>query len=273
MSNYFEKIASRTEDTTGNSLSEQNVLPRAVSFERDQVTGKQQSEPEIMTHEKGVLSENEPVKKVQNVFVSIPEVKKSQHEFHNIVPVKERVRESGAAIAGPKYINNSSDTTERQGESNSHPSHKIVQTILLRNEHLSETPKERTSTDELTASNAIKNDFAQIAMPVKQKPIELKDERNLTGRSNLPPQISKDTDTKMETPAILPPEIKTPTAPGKKSSQENKVVIGRISVEVVNKVQASVKTPEEKKRNGETRNESNHHFTSINKLSFGLGQM
>lgn len=64
----------------------------------------------------------------------------------------------------------------------------------------------------------------------------------------------------------------TGTVPAKKAKHENKLVIGRITVEVIRQQQPPVKTKEPQRQNNAVKN-SNTAFSHINKLSFGLGQL
>lgn len=61
--------------------------------------------------------------------------------------------------------------------------------------------------------------------------------------------------------------------PNKNTGQNNKLVIGRITVEVMNQVQPTSKTQEPVKRQSNASKTSSPEFTSNNKLSFGLGQL
>jgi hypothetical protein len=59
----------------------------------------------------------------------------------------------------------------------------------------------------------------------------------------------------------------------KKTKPENKLVIGRITVEVINQVQPTSKSKEQPVRQSVTSNTANTGFSGNNKLIFGLGQL
>lgn len=306
MSNYFQKITSRSGVLAADgNKSSQYILPDKPSLFRgrqNNVVKDEDPQPGLIDDPAAVIPAKPALLKQQNeAEVNLITLLQPKQEMQNIYLPKDHQASPANNQNSPenvqqKYIlqpvrdtspgfkkNEQShiDTVQHPITGNNivQPPVSIIEKITQRNFQNKIVENERT---EIRLVSEAKNDilFSTVISPTEENIHEKKESRSRTDKRpekgiSAVKEILQPAQPSQKVKEQLVPVQKDNTSfsPMKRPVPNNKLIIGRLTVKVINPAPQPAKGNVPPTRQNNIQKASNIEFTGINKLSFGLGQL
>lgn len=293
MSNYFQKIASRSvrDDSNRAVLPEQSPAP----YQPEGQTTKEEDEIHIGTTgagdaERSIVS-SEPSK--ENLLPLNSPLHAKQEIAQTMLPAEQR---QYASLKPPVANSGTVNEIERHGSSTNEVMHKevihnevmgkqeqllqpnptIIEKISQRNVQNTVVVKQMAETQLVAPANGNAGLLKPFLAPDGKAPViqnALKKENKPVNEMVAEKPLLYPGQVQGRKASLLPVQKENMPVPKQvKPNQDNKLVIGRITVEVINTVQAAAKHKEPVRQNNTNKVQSTN-TSGINKFSFGLGQL
>lgn len=288
MNNYFQKIASRSGANAGESHQQVPfILPQQpLSFYESQNDLIKENDPQTDFVNNPIQGADTAASMKQEQKEDASSIKyqpqKRQEAKQAVLPVSNQtkyIQPAPAEISALKEKdsnNNNAGEEARKEPGTMQPTITIFEKISQRNTQSTIITKQNTVPGQMPVTNGNAERFYPL-MPDKEINQPVKNENSKEKR--LLPEITPPDKFMQPQPPLqkmkefmLPVQAEHLVVPTPKITQENKLVIGRITVEVINPVQTTIKTREPLRQNNANK-VSSTIASGINKLSFGLGQL